>query len=322
MSETPANLLAPRPLGRTGMTVTGIGVGGSPLGSSASLYGHETSHDDGVATVSSVLDSPITFLDTSNAYSNGDSERRIGQAIADRGGLPATFVLATKVDADPASGDFSGDRVRRSFEESLERLGVDRVPLLHLHDPEAYISVADAMAPGGAVEALLALKADGLVDAIGIAGGRVSEMREYVETGAFDVLLTHNRFTLVDRSAQSLIERAAERGLGVVNAAPFGGGVLARGPRPGDRYAYGMGTAEQLEAARLMAEMCDRFEVPLAAAALRFAASLPEIQSVLVGVSRPERVGELAELATLDIPTALMDELETLAPSSDAWIRD
>ncbi|SDY64904.1 aldo/keto reductase [Herbiconiux ginsengi] len=322
MNDPIGDLLAPRPLGRTGILVPGIGIGGSPLGSSASLYGHGTAEDQGVATVTRVLSGPLGFLDTSNAYSAGESERRIGQAIASYGGLPDGFVLATKVDADPDTGRFDGDRVRRSFEESLSRLGVDRVPLLHLHDPEGFISVEEASAPNGAIEALLQLKSEGAVDAIGVAGGQVSEMRKYVETGAFDVLLTHNRFTLVDRSAQRLIELASERGLGVINAAAFGGGILARTPRSGDKYAYGMGTEQQVRAASLMAAACDRYGVPIAAAALQFAASLPGIDSVLVGASRPERVDETIRLATLDIPAELIEELDALTPGSDFWIQD
>jgi len=308
-------------LGSTGIVVTGIGLGGSPLGASGPLDENDMTRN-GIATAARAFDGPINFLDTSNNYGEGNSERRIGHAIADRGGLPAGFVLATKVDADPATGQFDGDRVRRSFEESLERLGVDRVPLLHLHDPEVHITVADAAAPGGAIEALLAIKSEGLVDAIGIAGGQVSEMTRYVETDAFDVLLTHNRLTLLDRSARPLVDAATERGMGVLNAAAFGGGILAREPRPDDRYAYGMGTASQVEAAGLMYEACARFGVPLSAAALRFAAEAPGVDAVLVGASRPDRIDAFLDLAETEIPDELWTELETLVPPPGEWIPD
>ena len=112
------------------------------------LYGYEVSAEQAVAAVEAVFDGPFNFLYTSNAYSDGDSERRIGEVIRRRGGLPPGFVLATKVDGDRRTGDYSGARVRRSAEESLERLGLDHFELLHLHDPEVMPFDA-AAAPGG-----------------------------------------------------------------------------------------------------------------------------------------------------------------------------
>src|SRR5690606_38766569 len=106
--------------------------------------------------------------------------------------LPDGFVLATKADADPVTGDFSGERVRRSVEESLERLGLDHVPLMYLHDPEFHITFEQAMAPGGPVEALIALREEGVIGHIGIAGGPIDLMRRYVRTGVFEVVLSHN----------------------------------------------------------------------------------------------------------------------------------
>ena len=138
-------------------------------------------------------------------------------------------MLATKVDPDPRTGDFSGDRVRASLEESMERLGVDRIALLHLHDPER-ITFDEGVAPGGPVEALVDLRERGLVEHLGVAGGPVGLLQRYLDTGEFEVVLSHNRYTLLDRSAEPLFRSAAERGLGVLNAAPYGGGMLVEGP--------------------------------------------------------------------------------------------
>ena len=125
------------PAGHDGLAVSPICFGTSPLASMARLYGYDVDEEQAVATVLAAFDSPINFVDTSNGYGeDGTAERRIGAAIRRAGGLPPHVVLATKVDPDPRTGDFSGDRVRASLEESLERLGVDRIPLLHLHDPE------------------------------------------------------------------------------------------------------------------------------------------------------------------------------------------
>lgn len=117
---------APQALGRTGLLVTPLCVGTSPL-SMPELYGYRVEPTRAVATVLADLDSRINFLDTSNGYGDGASERRIGEAIRSRGGLPDGFVLTTKVDPDPHTGDFSGRRARISVEESLERLGLDHL---------------------------------------------------------------------------------------------------------------------------------------------------------------------------------------------------
>ena len=162
----------PRPLGQTGLAVTSLCIGGGPIGSMPGNFGYETPAERGVATARAVLDGPINFLDTSNSYSAGESERRIGTAIVERGGLPEDFVLATKLDRDLDTGDFSAERMYRSLRESQERLGLERFDLLHLHDPE-HIGFDAAMAPGGPVEALVELKERGVAAHIGVAGGPV-----------------------------------------------------------------------------------------------------------------------------------------------------
>lgn len=312
--------LARRTLGTTGLKVTELGVGTSPLASMANLYGYDVSDERAVATIDAVLDSPIRFIDTSNGYGDhGEAEKRIGLALAAHGGPPADVVLATKADPDPITGDFSGKRVVASYEESLERLGVDRVPLLYLHDPER-IPFEVGVAPGGPVEALVRLRDEGRVDHIGVAGGPVGLLGRYLDTGAFDVLLSHNRYTLLDRSAEQLFTSAHERGIGVVNAAPYGGGMLAKGPDVQAKYGYGERDNRIADAARGMAEVCARHDVPLAAAAVRFSLRAPFIDATLVGVSSPERVAQTLEYVAQDIPDALWDELEEMVPSPGYWL--
>ncbi|HEX5204967.1 MAG TPA: aldo/keto reductase [Actinoplanes sp.] len=308
-------------LGSTGLRVTPLCVGTSPLASMPGLYGYEVSERRAVETVDAVLaGDAINFIDTSNGYgADGSAERRIGLALRGRGGLPPGVVLATKVDPDPHSGDFSGKRVRRSLEESLERLGLDRVQLLHLHDPER-ISFAEGTAPGGPVETLAELKREGLAEHLGVAGGPVELMRQYLDIGVFEVVLTHNRYTLLDRSAEKLFRDAYARGIGVLNAAPYGGGMLAKGPEKQQKYAYGRRDDTIAAAAVAMRDAATRAGVPLAAAALQFSLRAPFVHSTVVGVSSPERVADTVALAGTAIPDALWAELDSLAPGPRLWL--
>jgi D-threo-aldose 1-dehydrogenase len=320
MSERPDTPDWLRPLGKTGLTVSAVCAGGGPLGSMPGAFGYEVSDERGIATARRVLDGPITFLDTSNGYSAGESERRIGVALRAAGGLPPGFVLATKVDPGP-DGDFSGSRVRASLEESLERLGLSRVQLLYLHDPER-IDFGYATGPGGPVDALVELRRQGLADHIGVAGGPAPLLRRYLETGVFEALITHNRYSLVDRSADELIGFAHESGVAVVNAAVFGGGVLAQGVGTGGsaRYAYQEASPEVVARIRAIEAACARHEVPLAAAALRFSVRDKRIASTIVGFSRPERVDETVRLASWPVPDELWTELAPLAAPPEFWL--
>lgn len=282
-------------------------------------YGYSIEADEAARALDELLDGPFTFIDTGNDYGDGRSEHRIGAALARGRGSGVT--VATKVDRDKRSGVFDGSRVRRSTEESLRRLGVDRVPLLHLHDPE-HIGFDASMAAGGPVEALIRLRDEGIAGSIGVAGGSARLLRQFVETGVFDVVQTHNRFTLLDRTSDTLISVATERGLGVINAAPYGGGLLADVTGHVDSYGY-RPLADALRRARdAMRDACDRFGVPLAAAALQFSTRDPRIHTTIVGMSRPGRATSTRELLGIHVPDELWSELDTLTPPRSEWRND
>ena len=283
-------------------------VGASPLGGMAQTYGYDVDESTAIRTVRHLLESPVRSIDTSNQYSGGESERRIGRAFADAGGVPDDFVIATKADPLPGDGGFSGDRVHRSFQESTERLGGARFGVYYLHDPE-WFDFDTMVGPNSAVEAMVALKRDGLVDAIGVAGGDLDEMRRYVDLGVFDVLLNHNRYTLLDRSADSLIDHAIESGVAFVNAAPYASGILARPAAARPTYQYRPPSPEIVATTARLREACARHGVPLPAVALQFSTRDPRITSTVVGVSAPQRVDELVENAGIDVPAALWHEV-------------
>jgi D-threo-aldose 1-dehydrogenase len=305
-------------LGSTGLLVSGVCIGTSPLASMPELYGYAVDRELAVQTVETVFDSGLRFLDTSNGYGDGGdgaSERRIGEAIARRGGLPDGFVLASKADPDPVSGRFDGERVLRSFEESLERLGLESLPLFYLHDPER-ISFSEATGPGGAVEAMIALRESGRVGSIGVAGGPIDVMLNYVRTGLFDAVLTHNRYTLLDQSALPLLQEARSRGMGVVNAAPYAGGILAKGPEAHRLYMYGAAPDETLARSARLQRLCERYGVPLPAVALQFSLRQSLIDSTVVGVSDPRRVDDLIANSERAIPPELWAEIHAVDSES------
>ncbi len=305
-----------RRFGTTDLTVPIIGVGCAPIGDMPEAFAYGVSQEDALATVRAVLDSPIPYLDTAALYGDGESERRIGLVLRERGGLPAGAVLQTKAGRDPKTNDFSGETIKRRFERSLELLGLDRIAIVYLHDPE-HTHFADAMAPGGPVETLRRYQEQGVIGRLGVAGGPITLETRYVETGIFDAVITHNRYTLINRSAEPLIELASQKGLAVLNAAPYGSGLLAKGPDAYPRYAYQDAAPDLLERSRRLAAICARHDVPLAAAALQFSTRNPRITSTIVGMSRPERVEQTLDLQAHPIPDALWEEIAEVPFDAD-----
>ena len=294
----------------TGLPVTPVCIGCAPLGDMPATFTYSVSEEQALATLQAVFGGPFNFLDTAASYGDGESERRIGLALREIGGLPADVVLGTKADRDLASGDFSGDQMKRSVERSLRLMGLDRLQLVYLHDPELTTFEA-AMARGGPADVLLRLKAEGVIGHVGVAGGPIDLMIRYVETGAFEAVITHNRYTLIDRSAEPLLEAASRRGLGISNAAPYGSGILAKGADQYPRYMYGQATDAQLAQVRRIEAVCRRHAVPLAAAALQFSLRDPRVSATIIGMSKPERIAETAALASQPIPAALWAEIDT-----------
>ena len=277
------------------------------------IFGFSVAKERAHETLRAVFESPINFLDTAASYGDGESEARIGEVLGELGGVPPGYVVATKADRDLSTGDFSGEQIRRSVERSLRLLGLDRLPLVYLHDPE-HAAYEHIMSPGGAVEVLVGLKEEGIIEHLGVAGGPIDLMVRYVETGLFEAAITHNRYTLINRTATPLLNRGAELSVPVLNAAPYGSGILAKGPDAYARYAYQEAPDELIETVRKMSEVCGEHNVPLAAAALQFSTRDPRVASTIVGLSRPERVGQTLELATLPIPEELWPLLDALAP--------
>ncbi len=316
-----------RRLGRSGVEVTRLGLGCAPLGNLFTAVAEE----DAAATVGAAWDAGVRWFDTAPLYGHGLSERRLGAALA---GRPRDdVVISTKVGRllRPASGevdtiftgvgdlepvfDFSADGVRRSLDESLDRLGLDRVDIALVHDPDDHVDEALA----GAFPALLSLRDEGVVGAIGAGMNQWQVLDRFVTEIDLDVVLLAGRYTLLDRSGGDvLLRRCLERGVSVVLGGVFNSGVLAD-PDGAATYDYAaVPPRVALEVDRLR-RVCDRHGVPLPAAALQFGARHPAVTAVVVGARTAAEVAADVAHAAAPLPPALWADLESTPSPRTAW---
>jgi D-threo-aldose 1-dehydrogenase len=315
--------LAARRLGRSAVRVTELSFGGAAIGN---LFTPVT--DDGArAAVDAAWDGGIRTFDTAPHYGLGLSERRLGDALRHR--PRAEYVICTKVGrlldpADDVSGsdtegfavpashvrrfDFSADGVRRSLEASLDRLGLDRVDIALIHDPDDH----GEQAIREAYPALAELRADGTVGAIGVGMNQAAMLTRFVTETDIDVVLVAGRYTLLDQSAaDELLPAAERRGVSVIAGGVFNSGLLAA-PAAGATYDYQAASGELLDRALRLEQACAEFGVPLRAAAARFPLNHRAVASVLIGARSAAEISEAIRLRAVDIPQALWDVLATV----------
>lgn len=295
------------------------------------------SDDESWAVLEAAWDSGIRYFDTAPHYGLGLSERRLGAFLQTK--PRSDYVLSTKVgrllrpNPDHAGGldtandfhvpddltrewDFSAEGIRTSLDESRERLGIERIDLLYLHDPERHdldLALAEAL------PALEQLRADGQVTAIGI-GSMVSEaLAASVRAADLDLIMVAGRYTLLEQpAAVDVLPACRERGTGIVAASVFNSGLLASNePRRDGRYEYGELPDDLWERLLRIARVCADHDVPLPAAAIQFPLQSDVVRSVVVGGSRPAQLRQNAEYAAIDIPAALWNDLaaEGLIPA-------
>lgn len=285
--------------------------------------------DEAWAVLDAAWDSGIRYFDTAPHYGLGLSERRLGAFLATK--PRSDFVLSTKAgrllrpspetadrldDANqfavPASlrrvWDFTADGIRRSLEESLRRLGLDAVDVLFLHDPERD-DLGRALDSG--VPALVALRAERLVNAVGVASMSTAALLAAVRAGGLDLLMVAGRYTLAEQPAvEAVIPACRAAGVGIVAAAVFNTGLLASSlPGPGARYEYTDVAADVLERVRRIEDVCAEYGVALPVAALQFPLREPAVRSVVVGGAVPRHLRENAERARTVVPDELWDRL-------------
>ena len=303
------------------LTLSPICLGCASLGSMPETFAYSVPAEDAHATVRAWLDSTeIDYLDTAAIYGYdakspngfGESERRIGHVLRERGGLPPGKVISTKADREPGTNRFDGEQARRSVEGSRERLGLDTLQIVYLHDVE-YCSRDELTRAGGAIDVLRDYKARGVIQHLGLAAGPIDEMLSDLDQGWIECVISHNRYTLLERSAEPLLRAGHERGIAFVNAAPYGSGMLAKGPSRYPRYMYREASDEMVARAMALENACERAGVSLAAAALQFSLRDRRVASTIVGMTKPQRLAETSALARVSIPETLWAELDAAA---------
>ncbi|MEJ6772613.1 MAG: aldo/keto reductase [Pelagibacteraceae bacterium] len=300
----------------TGLEVTELSFGTSSLGSMPDTYGYEVSENRAQKTLNRFFQGPVNMLDTSRNYAMGESEKRIGKAIKENGGWPNGFLLSTKLDRNMDTLVLDKNRVRESLEESLKTLNVDSVDILFLHDPEYAKDITDITKKGGAMDELFKIKNEGLAKAAGVAMGKVDIMFPLLKNWDFDVIINHNRYTLLNREANEMYDYASSKNIAIFNAAPYAGGVLAKGPDNFKKITYQDATEEKLAPAREFEKVCKKHNVELGAAALQFSLRDNRITSTICGVTSVESIEKNLAWANTNIPEEFWNEVLKLPYST------
>jgi D-threo-aldose 1-dehydrogenase len=313
-------------IGDTDLTVTRLGFGSAPIGGLYQAVTEEHAHE----AVDAAWESGVRFFDTAPLYGLGDSETRLGQALG--GHSRDEYVLATKVgrllrqtdvpdptqlqdgestwkgvpDLNPVY-DFSYDGALRSLEESIERLGIDHVDIVHIHDPDD----APDEALQGAHKALLKLREEGVIRAIGAGMNQWQMLNRFAREGEFDCFLLAGRYTLLDQSAlDELLPTCLERRISIVAGSVFNSGILAAPHDPNPKYNYGCAPPDIIARARRIDAICHAHSASLKAAAIQFPCGHHAVASVIVGSRSAAEARENAAMFAAPIPDDLWLELK------------
>jgi len=325
--------LATRPIGNTELRVTELGFGAAPLGN---LF-RTISDGDARDTVTAALEAGITHVDTAPYYGFGLSERRVGDALRGVDGLVLSSKVGRLLQADssirgsePRYGycspmpfepiyDYTFDGVMSSWETSRQRLGLARINILYVHDigrlthGEHHEATFRQLTDGGGFRALERLRSEGAIQAFGLGVNETAVCLEAMRHVHLDVLLLAGRYTLLEQGAlDALLPACAHSGTSIVIGGPYNSGILATGTRHGGplHYDYEIAPQAVVERARRIEAVCDRFSVPLAAAALQFPLAHPQVASVIPGVGSRAHLERTLSLYKTEIPAALWQELK------------
>jgi len=305
-------------LGQTQLDVTRLGLGTAPLGGLFEALADDEAH----RVVEAAWSAGIRFFDTAPQYGNGLAEQRLGAVLSSK--PRDQYVLATKVgrllragapkESDTFPGapplnpvfDFSYDGVMRSVEESVTRMGIDRIDVLHIHDPDEHFEEALS----GAYPALDRLRKEGTIKAVGAGMNQAEMLARFAREASFDCFLLAGRYTLLDQvGLKELLPLCVERGIAIIAGGVFNSGILAD-PRPGTHYNYQAAPAELVERAARIKAVCERHGVSQKAVAIQFPLGHPAIRTVLTGCRAVEEVKENVESFRTPIPAVVWEDLK------------
>ncbi len=319
-----------RRIGNTGLMVDALGFGCASLGNLYRVVGDR----DAARTLRAAWEAGFRYYDTAPHYGQGLSERRVGDLLRPLQGNG--YVLSSKVGRllKPAGYaeerhcyrspmpfdihyDYSYDGIMRSFEDSLQRLGLERIDILYMHDigRATHGERNDELFPlamNGGFAAMDALRRQGLVGAIGLGVNEYQVCEAALEHGDWDCFLLAGRYTLLEQEAlNTFLPKCERRNCSIVVGGAFNSGILATGTRGGNslHYDYGPAPREVVEKVRRIEGLCERFAVPMPAAALQFPLAHPAVACVIPGMGNPRRIGQTLELMRTDIPAAFWSAL-------------
>jgi D-threo-aldose 1-dehydrogenase len=324
--------IAKRPLGRTGLTVTTLGFGGAPVGG----FRFDVSERQAVDTLLAAYATGVRYFDTAPYYGYGRSELIFGQAL--RTLKRDSFVLSSKVgrwmspksDSEDVPGwrkgglsfkpayDYSRDGTLRSLEQTLLRLGLNRIDVVLIHDVDVWTHGTQEAADqrfketmAGCFPALAELRRTGVIKAIGVGLNESAMSLRFVREADIDCVMLAGRYTLLEQGAlDDLFPECEQKGVSILTAGPFNSGILATGAVPGAVYDYQPAPAPIMNRVRRIEDVCRRHDVDLATAALQFPLAHPCIVSMVAGGLSPGEVEQNAARMSVQIPSAFWAELK------------
>jgi D-threo-aldose 1-dehydrogenase len=325
-------MIPKRAIGKTGLALSAIGFGSAPIGDLRRAPSNEAAHE----LLQAAWDSGIRYFDTAPMYGAGLSERRVGDFLRDK--PRDEYVLSTKVGrmlvpdrehALKASGgdrrampfryvfDYTFDAIMRSHELSLQRLGLERIDILYLHDigqfsqRDRHEETLRQALDGGGVRALEELRASGAVKAIGAGVNEWPILDLLMDHAKWDVFLLANRYTLLDHAVlEKFLPRCVKEGVAIVDGAPLNAGILATGAVPGAKYDYAPAPEAILDKVRRIEAVCRAHDVPMIRAALAFPLGHEAVASIIPGPSTTAEFTSNFAAYTTAIPDALWDDLK------------
>lgn len=312
-------------LGRSGLMLPIIGLGTAFTGiptprQTLSEYlqgGNQVDEELGVQTLVDALDAGYRFIDTAALYGRGLSEKMIGEALRQRSQLRAEVIVTTKAGRTHEGYDFSFDGILKSVYASLERLGLDRMELVYIHDAMDY-PMADVLSDRGALGALRHLQAQGAIKFVGTAANDPATNLPYIRTGEFDAAVIADSWSLINRTAERGIFEAAEKhDVGLVVATALERGLLVTGPLAGAEYLNRYFPRACLAQVRKIQRLCESYAIPLIAAALQWCARQPQVTSTIPGARITEEAISSLAAMRIDIPADFWTELDPLVKHFD-----